>query len=143
MHMFFMYIALLCTCTCTCLHSLTCTPQFLAGVLCQLSSTEDICPGDNITFTCVSTINTVTWRVTPPVGSSSFCNLAHDEPSRNVMCGPMDVFTAAVSGDNMTSTLSTQSVTDDLNGTRVECDLGDVDEEICIVGQRIIVQYLG
>ena len=49
----------------------------------------------------------------------------------------MDVFTAAFSGDDMTPTLSTQSVTDVLNGTRVEClDVDDdVDEKICIVGQ--------
>ena len=47
----------------------------------------------------------------------------------------MDVFTATISG----GTLSAQSVNDVLNGTRVECLDGHVDEEICIIGQRIIV----
>ena len=113
------------------------------GVLCQLSSTEDICPEHDVIFTCVSTINAVVWRVASAVGGFSLCVVFHDTPSVNDTCGPMDVFTAVVSGDNMTSILSVQSVTDDLNGTRVECAVGDVDEEICIVGQRIIVYYLG
>ena len=107
-------------------------------MLCQLPSTKDICPGDNVTFTCVSTtINTVAWRVRTAVGGSSFCTVAHDEPSVNDTCGPMDEFTAVVNRDNVTSTLSAQSVTDVLNETRVDCAVGDVDEEICIVGQRI------
>ena len=110
------------------------------GVLCQLPSTKDICPGDDVTFTCETTINAVAWRVTPAVGDFSSCTVFHDAPSVIERCGPMDVFTAAVSGDNMTSTLSAQSVTDDLNGTKVECSAGDVDEEICIVGQRITVK---
>ena len=113
------------------------------GVLCQFSSTEDICPGHDVIFTCETTINTVVWRVTPAVGDFSSCVVFHDEPNVNDTCGPMDVFTATVSGDDMTPTLSAQSVTDVLNGTRVECDVGDVDEEICIIGQRIIVYYLG
>ena len=66
------------------------------------------------------------------------CTVFHDIPSVTDRCGPMDVFTAIVRGDDMTSTLSAQSVTDDLNGTRVECVDVDVDEEICIVGKRII-----
>ena len=110
-------------------------------MLCQLSSTEDICPGDDVIFTCETTINTVAWRVTPAVGSFSSCTVFHDVPILTDTCGPMDVFTAAVSGDDMTSTLSAQSVTEVLNGTRVECSAGGVDEEICIVGQRIIVGW--
>ena len=106
-------------------------------MLCQLSSTEDICPGDDVIFTCVSTINTVAWRVRPAVGDFSSCTVFHDAPSVIDTCGPMDEFTATVSGDGMTSTLSAQSVPDDLNGTIVECDVGDVDEEICTVGQKI------
>ena len=107
-------------------------------MLCQLSSTENICPGDDVVFTCVSTINAVAWRVTPAVGDSSSCTVFHDAPSVIERCGPMDVFTASVSGDDMTSLLSAHSVTDVLNGTRVECAVGGVDEDICIVGQ-----YLG
>ena len=99
-----------------------------------LSSTEQICPGDDVMFTCETTINTVTWRVTPAVGDFSSCTVFHDVPSLTDTCGPMDVFAAAVSGDDMTSTLSAESLTDVLNGTRVECSTGDIDEEICIVG---------
>ena len=108
-------------------------------MLCQLPSTKDICPGDDVIFICVSAINTVTWRVRPAGGDFSYCNVAHDEPSNTATCGPMDGFTAVVSGDGMTSTLSAQSVTDVLNGTIVECDVGNIDEKICIVGQRITV----
>ena len=46
----------------------------------------------------------------------------------------MDRFTVSVSGDGSSSTLSVQSVDDTLNGTRVECPSGDVDEEICVIG---------
>ena len=112
------------------------------GVLCQLSSTEDICPGHDVIFTCETTQNTIAWTITSGVGDS-FCTVRHDRPNVNTTCGPMDIFTATASGDGMTSTLSAHSVTDVLNGTRVECSAGGVDEEICIVGQRIIVYYLG
>ena len=107
------------------------------GVLCQLPSTKDICPGDDVTFICNTTQIGIIWRVTPAVGNVSTCVVIHDTTPTDI-CGPMDVFTAALSEDDMTSTLSAQSVTDDLNGTMVECLDGDVDEEICIVGQRII-----
>ena len=110
------------------------------GVLCQLPSTKDICPGDDVTFSCNTTQIAVTWLVTPAVGNVSSCTVVRDT-TPTATCGPMDVFTAAFSGGDMTSTLSAQSVTDDLNGTRVEClDVGDVDEEICIIGQRIIIE---
>ena len=102
-------------------------------MLCQLPSTEDICPGDDVTFMCNTSPNAVTWRVTPAVGNVSLCTVVRDT-TPTATCGPMDVFTAAISG----ATLSAQSVTDDLNGTRVECLDGDADEEICIVGQRVI-----
>ena len=108
-------------------------------MLCQLPSTKDICPGDGVTFVCNTTQIAVVWRVTSAVGNVSTCVVIRDTIPTDT-CGPMDVFTAAVSEDDMTSTLSAQSVTDVLNGTIVECiDDGDVDEEICIVGQRIRV----
>ena len=103
-----------------------------------MPSTElDICPGDDVIFTCVSTQNTITWTITSDVGDS-FCNVRHDRPNVNATCGPMKVFTAVVSGDGMTSNLSAKSVTDVLHGTKVECDACRIDEKICIVGQRII-----
>ena len=104
------------------------------AVLCQLPSTENVCPGDDVTFICNTTLNTAIWRVTPAVGNVSVCAVVRDTIPTDT-CGLMNVFTAAFSGDGMTSTISAQSATDDLNGTRVECLDGDVDEEICIVGQ--------
>ena len=115
---------------------LLCSTVF-TGVLCQLPSNKDVCPGDDVTFICSTTLNAVTWRVTPAVGDVSLCTIIRGTTSTDT-CGPMDVFTAAFGGDGMTSTLGTQSMTEVLNGTRVECVDGDVDEEICIVGQRII-----
>ena len=110
----------------------------ITGVLCQLPSTKDICPGHDVTFICNTTQIGVIWSVTPAVGDVSSCTVVRGI-TPNDTCGPMGVFTAAFSGDDMTPTLSAQSVTDVLNGTRVEClDVEDVDEEICIVGQRII-----
>ena len=106
------------------------------GVLYQLPSIKDVCPGDDITFICNTTQIAVVWRVSHAVGNVSACIVIRDTIPTDT-CGPMDVFTAVVNGGGMTSTLSAQSVTDALNGTRVECVDGDVDE-ICIVGQRII-----
>ena len=106
-------------------------------MLCQLPSTKDICPGDGVTFMCNTTQTAVVWGVTSAVGDISACTVVRGITLTDT-CGPMNVFTAALSGGDMTSTLSAQSVTDVLNGTRVECLDGDVDEEICIVDQRII-----
>ena len=39
-----------------------------------------------------------------------------------------------LSGDGSTSTLSTQSVDDTVNGTRVLCGDDDVNDQICILG---------
>ena len=119
----------------------------LTGVLCQsFSSPDEICPGDNVTFTCVvvdSVGNSLTtWRVTPDGGEPP-CRVIHIDPiGETDTCGPGRVFTSSLtdqSGDNYTSTLSVESLSDGLNDTRVECEdtsLMDVGmEKICIIGK--------
>ena len=125
------------------------------GVQCQSFSppTEDICLGDNITYTytCV-VVNSMAasftvWRLTPG-GGVPRCNVVHNDPGAMQTCGPEGVFTSSLtgqSGDNtsFTSTLSVESISESLNRTRVECDdammntVGSMD--ICIVGRKIHV----
>ena len=120
--------------------------EYLTGVLCQsFSSPDKICPGGNVTFTCVVVdpfgIGTTTWRVTPDGGEPS-CRLLHNDPSVTDTCGPGRIFTSSLtnqSGNNYTSTLRVESISDGLNDTRVECedpfsmDVGM--ENICIIGK--------
>ena len=99
-------------------------------MLCQSSTADSTCPGNDITFLCVTSDNdTFTWVVAPAEGDGTAC-VAGSIPT----CGPMNRFTVSVSEDGSSSTLSVQSVDDILNGTRVECVDGDVDEEICVIG---------
>ena len=64
----------------------------LTGVLCQsfTSSPDEICPGDNVTFTCVVVdtvgIATTTWTVTPDGGEED-CVLRHSVPNEFSTCG--------------------------------------------------------
>ena len=51
-------------------------------------------------------------------------------------CGPMNVFPVSVSGDGSTSTLSTHSVDDTVNGTRVLCGDEDVNETVCVACEK-------
>ena len=81
-----------------------------------------------------------TWIITSDDGSEVFCVAFRDGSNTPAMCGP--TFTADVSGDGSTSTLSTQSVDYNLNETRVECVDGDVDKEICIVGKTFLIVML-
>ena len=49
----------------------------------------------------------------------------------------MDEFTIEVSSaEEGLSTLSTESIAADLNGTRIRCLDGDFDSEVCIRGMR-------
>ena len=127
-------------------HLMDASHEYLTGVLCQSfsSSPDEICPGDNVTFTCVVEgsvgIGTTIWRVTPGGGEPT-C-VIHNRPNDTDTCGPGGVFTSSLrdqSGDNYTSTLKVESISDDLRGTRVECedpfgmDVGM--ENICIMGK--------
>ena len=118
----------------------------LTGVLCQsFSSPDEICPGDNVTLTCVVEdsvgLGTTTWRVTPDGGEPP-CRVIHNRPNDTDTCGPGRVFTSSLtgrSGDNYISTLRVESISDGLNDIRVECedpfgmDVGM--ENICIIGK--------
>ena len=122
----------------------------LTGVLCQLfSSPGEICPGDNVTFTCVvvdpTGICITTWRITPDGGEPS-CRVLHNDPDETSdTCGPGRAFTASLtnrSGDNYTSTLRVESISDGLNGTGVECEdpflMGVGTENICIISKAFV-----
>ena len=102
-------------------------------MLCQSFSTDSgSCPGDDITFTCLTSQTAITWRVTPNSGNETRCTLVHGV-EETAMCGPMNRFIATVTGAD-SSTLTVQSVDDVINGTSVECLDGDVDETICVTG---------
>ena len=123
-----------------------------AGVFCQSFSppTDDICPGDNVTFTCVVVdddgFRFTRWIVTPG-GTVPSCTVTHTLPEI-VTCGPMNSFTSSLTGTTGTSyttTLSVESISDSFNGTIVECTnstggtIGS--DDICIVGEKIIIYY--
>ena len=112
------------------LHLPNCKP----GIFSQ--SATNVCPGDGVTFTCETSTSVFNWAVTPANGSSTTC-LAIREPIISVSvptCGPMDEFSVSVSDDGSTSTLSAQSVDDSLNGTRIQCLDGNVDQKVCVIG---------
>ena len=101
--------------------------------MCQSSSTDSgSCPGDDITFTCVASTTAVIWSVTPDGGEETICAVVPGDVT-TAMCGPMNRFTATVTGADST-TLTVQSVDDVINGTRVECIDSDVDDQICVTG---------
>ena len=121
-----------------------------SGVLCQsFSSPDEICPGDNVTFTCVVVdpdgISVTSWVVTPDGGVQD-CVLRHNKENEVATCGPEQLFTSSFtnynqSGDNYTSTLSVESISDDLNSTSVECEGAAMNvgkENICIIGKLFI-----
>ena len=110
---------------------------------------DEICPGDDVTFTCVVVDPIVgratVWSVTPGGGEPS-CRVPHNDPDETSdTCGPGGVFTSSLtnrSGDSYISTLRVESISDGLNGTRVECeDALQMDvgmENICIISKAFI-----
>ena len=114
---------------------------FYTGVLCQsLTAPTEICPGDDVTFTCVVDL-AVFWRVTPG-GDDEECVYRSGNPDVTATCGPDQRFTSSrtdMSQDINNSSLSVVSITNDLNETLVEC--ADINNElvdsynICIVGR--------
>ena len=90
-----------------------------------------------MTFICQTSTSAFAWTVTPNGGNTSIC-VALRSPVPSVTdqtCGPNDKFSLSISGDGSTSTLSTQSVDENLNETRMQCLDGDVDQTICIIGK--------
>ena len=115
------------------------------GVLCQSFSgpSDEICPGDNVTFTCVTSSVTALWLVSPggddPECAYSIFTQAPDG------CGPDERFQSSRTDDNVpanNSSLRVDSITSDLNGTTVTCtDAGSGEligsYNICIVGKQV------
>ena len=99
------------------------------------SHVANLCPGGDVTFTCrTSSTMVFTWIVVDGDGSATTCAALTTGTVIFPTCGPMDVFSVNVSGDGSTSTLSTQSVDDTLNGTRVLCGDEDVNDQTCLLG---------
>ena len=103
------------------------TGYFSTGVLCQSFSgpSDEICPGDNVTFICVVSSVTALWLVSPG-GDDPECAYSSitQAPSG---CGPDEKFQASRTDDNIpanSSSLSVVSITSDLNGTTVTCTDG-------------------
>ena len=103
------------------------------------SSATDACPGDSITLTCVATTTSVFTWIVASHGNETGCVTLRSGTVTVPRCGPEDRFIVGVSEDGSTSTLSVESVDNVINGTRVECADGDVDETICVVGQNNIL----
>ena len=114
--------------------------SFFTGVLCQSFTphTGEICPGDDVTFTCSAGPATF-WTVGPR--DEDECAYRSGDPTTQ-MCGPGDRFTSGptdINVDISSSFLIVDSITVDLNGTLVECDnaggnlIGS--GSICIVGE--------
>ena len=98
-----------------------------------------------MSFTCVVTdplgTGSTRWNVTTPDGeSSTVCVVLHNLPVPQT-CGPDGEFSSSLVGQNGDNYISTLNVSDDFNGTTVECgDQGRsiIDSEnICIVGESI------
>ena len=121
--------------------------SYCTGVLCQsfTSSPDEICPGDSVAFTCVvedpDGYSFTSWIVTR---DGEDCVLRHNVPNDVSTCGPGLIFTASLtdqSGDNYTSTLRVESISDGLNDTRVECEDASSNvgmENICIISKLFI-----
>ena len=100
-----------------------------------------ICPGDNVSFTCVVDATLTVWTVISDGGVASDCNYRWVQPTVTAMCGPGLRFTSSQTdenGDTNNSSLSVVSITNDLNGTSVTCYDGNLNLfgniTICIVG---------
>ena len=116
---------------------------FYAGVSCQNFNgpSDGICPGDDVTFTCVVDAALTVWRVTSD-GVVTDCNYRRSMPTVTATCGPGLRFTSSQTdenGDTNNSSLSVVSITNDLNGTSVTCSDGNLNiigsSTICVVGK--------
>ena len=96
-----------------------------------------ICPGDDVTFTCVVSTTTLTAWTVNSGGDQTSCTYRRNNPLNTETCGPGRRFTSSVTdvnGDPNNSSLSVDSVTSDLNGTSVRCSDGNS----IIIGSRTI-----
>ena len=130
-----------------CTSSLATLPLWtVSGALSQFTGpSSGICPGDDVTFTCVVNTTAVTiWRVNSG-GNSDSCTYRRNNPLNTENCGPGDIFTSSVTdmnGDPSNSSLSVDSVTSDLSGTSVTCADGNAiiigSSSICVIGKGLI-----
>ena len=123
--------------------SLLITLILVTGVLCQSFSppSGEICPEDNVTFTCVveDTITT-RWSVDHG-GDGSDCVYFSDSQDPDT-CGPDNRFQSSRTNDNVpasNSSLRVDTITNALNGTIVTCTDGNGEligsYNICIIGE--------
>ena len=106
--------------------------HFITGT-CPLFT--NLCPGDDIVSTCEANVTAFIWEVTTD-NIPTTC-VAQREPVISITdptCGPNDEFSLGVNEDG-SSTLTTQSVNESLNMTRIQCLDGDVDQKICVIGK--------
>ena len=117
----------------------------ISGTLSQFSGpSSGICPGDDVTFTCVVSTTTLTIWTVNSGGDQTSCTYLRNDP-RTETCGPGGRFRSSVTdvnGDPNNSSLSVDSVTSDLSGTSVTCIDGNAiiigSRDICVIGKRVI-----
>ena len=132
-------------CDCCKLTHTSCT-----GVFCQPFSSvpNEKCPGDDVRFRCRVTDpsgnGSARWTVTTPNGESSVCTtVSYDQPNTQQTCGPNGEFTSFHAGfiEKGLIYVSFLSVSEDFNGTTVECSDHDFNrvgtEDICILGKYL------
>ena len=110
------------------------TVFFTTGILCQSFSppSDEICPRDNVTFTCVVNSGVTRWTVGP--GAENRC-LYLSSDSEPTTCGPDGRFESSrtdVNGPANNSSLSVDLITNDLNGITVNCS--DVTDNVTLIG---------
>ena len=95
-----------------------------------------ICPGDDVTFTCVVDTILTSWRVNS-TGALTSCTYDQSNPTVTVKCGLAQEFTSSRTDENgpiNSSSLSAVSVDSGLNGVSVTC----VDGNGVVIGSRAI-----
>jgi hypothetical protein len=111
---------------------------FSSGVLSQFTRPDEICPGDDVMFTCVvGNGATVAWSVDPG-GTDGLCLYVTTLQNSDI-CGPDGRFNSSRtegSDSAANSSLSVVSITEDLNGTMVEC--ADATNITDIIGSKTI-----
>ena len=115
---------------------------YFSGALSQFTGpSTGICPGDDVTFTCVvTTTPTTIWIVNSGEVQTS-CTYDQNDPTVTEKCGPGDRFISSQTdenGDINNSSLSVVSVDSGLNGTTVTCVDGTgavvQPSDICVIG---------
>ena len=129
-----------------CTSSLATLPLWtISGTVSQFTwPSNGICPGDDVTFTCVvNTTSVIIWTVNSG-GDEESCNYRHNDRNTDT-CGPGDIFTSSVTdmnGDPRNSSLSADSITSGLSGTSVTCFDRNANiigsRDICVIGKMYI-----